>query len=878
ALVELAPTMVSGPMRLEFDFAEGEVRRHQTLEAWVIPGDQKWTLVGLAEGSVGAQTVADNMERHGRFNSDLGDKARVAFYANGRVLGRYLLTVAYDSAKQKDDQRLLGAIDPNAYYTVYADRSDRRFDAASREKLYVRLEGRAFFALFGDFATGFDETDLARYQRTLTGGSGEIRLGALRVRGFAARTGQAHRRDEIQGAGISGPYRLSSRDLVAGSETVMLEVRDRFRSELIVSQRTLVRYLDYDIDLLSGTITFKEPLLSRDADLNPQFVVIDFDVATPNASELNAGLRTSLDLAGGKVRIGATAITDTGARGDGKRTELAAVDLKVKLGGDSELRAEAAASRSSSETRSSWLAEYERHGSKFDLLAYARSAEDGFGLGQTNRAEIGRRKFGVDARYLISQAWSITGSSWYDQGLSDGTTRKALQLSTTYRTLTSEFRAGISRFDDRTIDGSAAASTVVEGGATRRLFDNRLELSGSASIALGNADSVDLPARYRLGARFAVTNDVKLTGLYEIAKGTRIDARTARLGLEVEPWSGSRITGGIGQQDLGENGNRAFAAFGIAQSVQVSKALTIDVTLDSAKTLGGTARGALVNSEHPLSSGGILGEGNTLGEDFVAVTLGGSYRAGRWAISLRGEMRNGEFADRRGMTFGAIRQLGEGQMVGAGFSWTRATGANGAMSEVFDGAMALAWRPAKSSFAFLSKVELRGDKVSGAVAGDAGPVGTTALTIDGAGLSRRIIASLSTNWSPKGHDDLGMYQRSEIGLFMGVRHSFERLAGFDLPATSLLGGIDARLGLGEHLDLGVVATARRSLQDGTTALAIGPQIGVSPAKDLLLTIGYNFTGFRDRDFSASRNTDKGLFATMKLKFGADSFNFLGLKR
>ena len=38
------------------------------------------------------------------------------------------------------------------------------------------------------------------------------------------------------------------------------------------------------------------------------------------------------------------------------------------------------------------------------------------------------------------------------------------------------------------------------------------------------------------------------------------------------------------------------------------------------------------------------------------------------------------------------------------------------------------------------------------------------------------------------------------------------------------------------------------------------------------------TGFRDRDFSAARSTDKGVFATLRMKVDADTFSFLGLNR
>jgi hypothetical protein len=37
-------------------------------------------------------------------------------------------------------------------------------------------------------------------------------------------------------------------------------------------------------------------------------------------------------------------------------------------------------------------------------------------------------------------------------------------------------------------------------------------------------------------------------------------------------------------------------------------------------------------------------------------------------------------------------------------------------------------------------------------------------------------------------------------------------------------------------------------------------------------------GFRDRDFAGARTTDKGLFASVKLKFDADTFSFLGLRK
>ena len=230
------------------------------------------------------------------------------------------------------------------------------------------------------------------------------------------------------------------------------------------------------------------------------------------------------------------------------------------------------------------------------------------------------------------------------------------------------------------------------------------------------------------------------------------------------------------------------------------------------------------------------------------------------------------------MTAGVIRQLGDGVTVGGGASWTRATGVNTASTEVTQAALAAAFRPASSDFAALAKLEYRGDRVQDGVIGQLAPVGRTALTIDGNANSQRLVASLSTNWRPEGEADGKAVHRTEIGLFLGARYNLDRLEAQDITSTALMGGLDARIGIGERIEVGASASVRANLTDDTTAFAFGPQIGITPAKNTLLTVGYNVKGFRDADFSVARHTDDGLYAAVKIKFDSSSFGFLGLGR
>ena len=90
---------------------------------------------------------------------------------------------------------------------------------------------------------------------------------------------------------MTGPYALNTRDILPNSETITLETRDRLRSDRIVDRKQLIRHIDYDIDYLAGTLRFREPILSRDSGLNPQFIIADYEVFGIGERVNNAGGR-----------------------------------------------------------------------------------------------------------------------------------------------------------------------------------------------------------------------------------------------------------------------------------------------------------------------------------------------------------------------------------------------------------------------------------------------------------------------------------------------------------------------------------------------------------------------------------------------------------
>ena len=866
ATIELEPTTASGTLAISFAFRDGEAQRSQRLETWLDPGDRPWTIVGFAAGTADFNTLANRTETLGKDGETWFTDARLALYAKGRVQGKWLMTLAYDTDKQQDETRFQGTIDPSAYYTVYADRSERRYDAASLRRLYLRLERPQFYALFGDYETGFDEAELARYVRSFNGAKAEFNNGRVKATAFAADTPFRHRREELQGNGLSGPYALAARDILPNSETVVIEVRDRLRSDRIVDRTTLTRYVDYDIDYIGGLIRFKSPVLSRSSSLDPQFIVVDYEVDGIGKRVINAGARAAWRSEDGKLQLAATALrdeTDTGT------TLLGGADIRYRPDAATEIRAEIAVTNRDT-TSTAWLVEAEHHGSKLDLLAYAREQQGGFGVGQTNAGETGTRKFGADVRARLSDALSVSARAWQEDYLLSDARRRAGEALAEYRTKNTDLRAGIILADDRLADGRDASSTLAQLGATQRLFGNRLELDAQTEFALSDAnDSVDFPARHRLSARFAVTPGIGLVGAYEIADGEAIKAHTARLGFDVKPWTGARFVATANRQDIAEYGPCTFAAYGLAQSLPIGKNWTVDFSVDGNRTLAGIDPARVLNLNYPVASGGHLGSDGSIAEAFTALTAGATYRGDRWSWTGRAEVRTGDSGDRWGITTAALRQIGEDRALGGQASFFHADSPTGTTTESARIALSWAHRPATSSWALLNKLEFKSDSITGAVIGAPGPIGGAPVLVDGDALSRRAINSLSLNYAPTG---------GEYALFWGTRYVFDRFGADDVEGWSNIVGADLRFDLSDTIAVGAQGTIRQGAGARSFAWSAGPNVTLTPMKNSAITLGYNAIGFHDRDFEDARYTRSGPFVTLKLKFDQTSLAGLGLGR
>jgi uncharacterized repeat protein (TIGR01451 family) len=846
ARIELEPTSDTGTVVLNLRYNE---RQSQEIRAWLKPAARDWIMVGIAEGSGAYHTLSENMQAAEDAGREEGfdDHGRVAFFAKGRVKGEFLLTMAYDSDRDREaaQDRLHGIIEPDRYYTIYGDGSEQRFEAASQRKLYVKLERNQFVALFGDYDTGLNVTELTRYSRSMNGLRTEYGNERVGVVAFAARTDQTYVKDELPGDGTSGLYHLSRQPLVVGSDKLRIEVRDRFHSERVLETRTLARFLDYEIDYELGTLFFKEPVASRDNEFNPVIIVAEYETRTTSSDETTAGGRAALKFAQGKVEVGASFVSEGAATGDGK---VGGADLRWTPVRGTELRAEMARSDSKDPARApsadAYLIDLKHVSDRIEAHAYAREEEAGFGLGQQFGSEAGTRKAGLDGRVKLTDRWGLAAEAFRQEQLDTGADRTLAQGEVRYQTQTASLGLGLRHVADDNVGGEDERSQAGFATGSVDVLDGRVTLRGAVDATLNGEDSsIDYPQRATVGVDYHLRPDATIFAEYEHADGANLASDMTRVGVRATPWNRAQLRSSVTQETT-EYGPRTFATAGLTQGWQINKHWALDAGIDQSNTLR-DARTLPLNPNAPLASG-------TLNDDFFATYLGVLYRKTDWTFTSRAEWRNSDLEERLTYAAGVYREPVAGQAMSMTAFITRSDLTLGTDSLTSDVRFGWAYRPVGKRWMLLDRLDLLYDERS-----------AEAGTDD----SRRIVNNLNANWQ--------LDERMQLGLQYGSRYARSTFDGVAYDGYSDLVGLDLRRDLNRRYDVGLHGTVLHSWDAQVAEYSVGIDVGVSFAKNVWISFGYNLTGFDDRDFSAARYTDQGPFIKLRIKADQDTFKDLG---
>ncbi|UCF88966.1 MAG: OmpA family protein [bacterium] len=841
AYLELEPTTRSGEARLVL-WVDGE---ELSLPVWLRSDRQEWILVGLAEGTAGYNAVSGNMQslEDAGEEEDLYTDGRVAFFAKGKIKGEYLLTLQYDSSGPHGaaGEGLHGTIDPDTYYTLYGDATEQGYEAPTSKKLYLKIERRQFYALFGDTETGLNVTELSRYDRRITGLRSELRGETFSYNLFASEAEQGFAKDEIPGDGTSGLYTLSGGSVVVNSESVRIEVRDRFQSHIVLSSEKLARHTDYNIDYDEGTLFFKAPVPERDAGFNPVYIVVDYETADPDATGVTYGARAEAAVPGSGVTVGLSHVHEDRGSGEG---DLTGVDITAKLGSRMELKAETASTSNENlgvkTDGSAYTLEISHDSDRLVGKAYFREQEADFGLGHQMASEGGMRKAGVDAEYRVTGNMSVLAEVSRQENLETGAERRVDEVGASIESGNTRYRASLRQAEDTDSTGTQERSQQLAAGLKWHSDDNKWDLRADHEQSIGDNDNTDYPTRTLLGADYRLSKEVSLYAEQEYTDGEETSVSASRVGMKASPWDGGTASSTLDRK-YDENGERVYSTTGLSQTWQVSEHWKVSAGMETAKVLKDSASEPLNPDVPPASSG----------EDYTAVSVGAGYEMNKWDLDFRLETRYGETSDKWGLISGLFGEPADGIGISTDLKHFETDADSGLKTRETDVRLGFVYRPFDRKWTFLDRLDYSVDEEKGSV---------TDIT------AWKMVNNLNANL--RASDDL------QISLKYGAKYVKDTVAGQVYSGLTQLLGAEGRYDLAPRWDIGAWASILTALDAGTTEYGLGASVGYGLMENLWLSFGYNLHGFEDTDFSQGDFTAQGPFVKFRFKFDQEDLKSL----
>ncbi len=800
--------------------------------------------------------------------------ARAALFIKGKIKGEYLLTLAYDSDKNTRE-RLFRDIQPDEFYPVYGDSSVRGFDAQSTGRFYVRVDNKKSYLLYGDYNTQSmsEARKLAAYGRSLTGLKEHFETSNISANIFASRDSTTQLIQEFRANGTSGPFVLSNAKGLINSEKIEILTRERSQNAIIIKSMPQARFVDYELEPLTGRILFKAPIPSLDENLNPISVRITYEVDQGGTEFWVAGADAQFKLSG-RFEIGGMIVDD---RNPIDKFRMAGINAIAKLADKTFLIAEIA--QTNREKIAAGLSDGEKQGraarvefkhqsNNVDAAFYAGRANEKFD-NQSSSLSAGRLEVGGKLAYKLDEKTRIKGEFLRTEEIVSGSKRDGILVSAE-RAFENGLRLELGVRHAR--ESQVASASAHAGVATTGLADSTLFPQATTATTSANSASVTAPnevtaIRARLTGDIPGVKDASMYGElevdpsnttrkiaavggeYKLANNGRLYARhefisslTGPYGLNTTQRQNSTVVGL--STDYMKDGN-LFSEYRIRDAISGGDA----EAAFGLRNLWTVAEGVRLSSGfervHAFSGNGQSeATAATFGLDFTANPL--------WKGSTRLELRDGKTSDSILSTIAVASKLNrEWTFLGRNtFSLIRNKGEQSGENQQDRLQAGLAFRETEADvWNALGRIEHRVEKDT---------------TQQGIELKRTVeLISIHANWQPRrpftfssryaakwtNDQSNGLRTKNNAQLLAG-RAIWEFAPRWDLSAQ-----VSTLLGKGAQ----------------SKQYSAGIELGFMVMENLWLSGGYNFFGFRDEDLASGDYTNKGAYVRLRYKFDEDLF-------
>jgi uncharacterized repeat protein (TIGR01451 family) len=551
----------------------------------------------------------------------------VSIFYQDSPKGRDLLTVAVrskESVNRAAGNSGLFEFDPTQHlYPVMGDASTQQQIAQSASRIYARYDREGSYIMFGDLrgdAADGSDGSLLGYDRNVTG---------LRFRldphqdqrwfeGQIARPESAYMREVA--TALAGPsVRLSRSQILPGSETITLEVRDRRNPERLVSRETLVRNVDYMLDSASGVLLMMRSLALFDSALNIVQLVSTYEYRAGGADSAMYMGRGSYAVSRTGLRFGFFGLSENQG---GMNFAVGGLEIEQKLASGGRFKLQMPVSRgrlwdgvSAQAVETPGIHNGTAIRAEFEQPLALRQTVI---RGQLNRTDNGffnpygaiavqgqdSRAVAVETRGFQSGRLSFTMAKEINRNSAADNKRNTLSAKVSqplHENLLAE--AGIDRREFTDYRGGRNIDSHLVSAGIRWRPTGRLEASIVREQNLGEADPT-YPNQTLLGTHFRISPSSRLFATQRLASapivpigGSEISGlfspestRETAIGIESQVRRNASVTTRY-RADSGPSGTDSFAVMGLVTRIPIRDGVSLDWSLDHAVHLAGKGTG-----------------------------------------------------------------------------------------------------------------------------------------------------------------------------------------------------------------------------------------------------------------------------------------------
>ncbi|MBC7624363.1 MAG: hypothetical protein H7232_13345, partial [Aeromicrobium sp.] len=872
--------------------AAGIVKHEQAID--YLPDLREMIAAGIIEGVINlrrmdARALIPTREQDG-FEKEIAHLSRnwnagkteaggrAALFIKGKVKGEYLLTLAYDSEKTTRE-RLFRDIQPEDYYPVYGDSSIRTFDAQSTGKLYLRVDNKKSYLLYGDFNTAVSTENrrLSNYSRSLTGIVQHYENNRVSANVFASRDSLRQVIDEFAANGTSGPFTLTRRGGLLNSEKVEVLTRDRNQTAVVLRAVPLIRFVDYELEPLTGRVLLKAPVPSLDENLNPQSLRITYEVDQGGADFWVTGADVQFKVTD-RIEVGAMVVDD---RNPMSKFRMTGVNAVSKLADKTFLIAElaqtsrdGAADGNSSATAkgNAGRIELKHQSAALDANLSIAKADVGF-ENQSSNVSRGRAEAAGKLAYRLDEKTRILGELLVSEDKASGGKREGVMLSVE-KSFGAGLRLEVGLRHAREVQGQAqvapaptpatstSQNTVPSAPASTQVapptpsnFTNNEVTTVRAKLAGGipGIQNSNVYGEAEFDLRDTSRKILAVGGEYQISKLARVYARhefassiTGPYGLNAQQRQNATVFG-VNTEYM-KDGN-LFSEYRVRDAISGGDAEAALGLRNTWKIAEGVKLQTGFERVHALS-----GKGDA---ESKALTFGLEYTANPlWKASSRLELRDGKNQDSILSTIALASKLNrDWTLLGRNtYSVIKNKGQTAGENKQERMQLGLAYRDTDNdTWNALGRIEHRAEN------------DTTQADVK---LKRTVeMVSLHASWQPvKPFTFSGRYAAKRVN---------EGSNGITSKSNAQLLGARAIWEVAPRWDVALNTSTMFSQGKAAKQYGLGVELGFMVMENLWLSAGYNWFGYKDQDLTASDYTNKGVFVRLRYKFDEDLFKASG---